>query len=195
VSDGFDLQPGEQIRWSGSPQRARLDDAVNYRRLLRAATPLCVGLLISLEPDYRVGGRLLAIFGLLCVVLAVSLDLGSWRRLRSARYAVTDRRVLAVYDQPEGEVVAAELATLGPPLVHIEYDGTGNIAFDRSPMLRSARRHWPKGTAARRSRAPFLYRLADAPAVGRLVDDAQDRLAAEQSGVGDQIINSQSECP
>jgi hypothetical protein len=140
---GLELRPGERVLWTGATQDARLVDTPDYRGLVRGAALVVVGVGYMVLVSMTIGAPIVCAIGVGVVLYQLVLAARQFSRLRRGRYALTDQRLVVVYDRRTPELVQAELALLGPPLVHVDPDGIGTIAFDRTPILRNGR--WERG--------------------------------------------------
>ncbi|GAA0925943.1 hypothetical protein [Virgisporangium aurantiacum] len=177
VFKGLELRPGERVLWTGAARDARLVDAPNYRGLVRGAILVVVGAGHAVLVRMTIGAPLVCAVGVGVVIYQLVLAARQFGRLRRGRYALTDQRVVVVYDRRTPELVQSELALLGPPLVHVDPDGVGTIAFDRTPILRNGR--WDRGGGGPRlAGAPYLYRVAEPERAADSILAAQEMVAA-----------------
>lgn len=177
VFKGLELRPGERVLWTGAAQDARMVDTPNYHGLVRGATLVVVGVGYLILAPMTIGAPLVCATGVGVLVYQLVLAARQFRRLRRGRYALTDERVVVVYDRRMPEMVQSELALLGPPLVHVDRDGIGTIAFDRSPILRNGR--WQRGGGGPRMAGdPYLYRVAAPEQAASLILAAQAKVPA-----------------
>jgi hypothetical protein len=177
VFKGLELRPGERILWTGAAQDAHLADTPNYRGLVRGVILVVVGVGYVVLVRMTIGAPLVCAVGVGIVIHQLVLAARQFSRLRRGRYALTDQRVVVVYDRRTPELVQSELALLGPPLVHVDPDGIGTITFDRTPILRNGR--WDRGGGGpRMAGAPYLYRVAGPEQAADSILAAQEKVAA-----------------
>jgi hypothetical protein len=177
VFKGLELRPGERVLWTGAAQDARMLDTVDYRPLARGLVLIVVGVGYLVLVQVTIGALLVCAFGVGLVGYRLVLAARQLSRLRRGRYALTDQRVVVVYDRRAPELVQSELALLGPPLVHVDPDGIGTVAFDRTPIVRNGRWH-RGGGGPRMDGAPYLYRVAGPERAGDLILAAQEKVPA-----------------
>jgi hypothetical protein len=177
VFRGLELRPGERVLWTGAAHDARLADTPNYQGLLRGVVLIVIGVGYAVLVQLTIGAPVVCAIGLGIVVYQLGLAARQFSRLRRGRYALTDQRVVVVYDRRTPELVQAELALLGPPLVHVDPDGVGTVTFDRTPILGNGRWH-RGGGGPRMGGAPYLYRVAEPERAAAAILAAQEKVPA-----------------
>ncbi|PKV94835.1 hypothetical protein ATK30_5723 [Amycolatopsis echigonensis] len=126
----YPLAEGEQLLWSGRPQRyvRRYRD---YHHYVVVAIVIVGGLAVAATSGLDYGGMVgcNAVAG---VMIGFAVERNRERRgfIAGTTYLVTDRRLIFVSQWPPGvEFRWVQLAVLRPPRVRDHGDGTGTIDF------------------------------------------------------------------
>jgi hypothetical protein len=176
----FDLLPGESLLWEGSPTRHRL-----LRRTDAFLIPFSIlwcGFAVFWEANALIMGApgFFALWGGMFVLIGLYFVAGRFvvRAIasRRSRYAVTDRRVIAVGGLTGRQVRSEYLASLPPPLVTEKADGSGTLSFGGAPAITSVFRQ-RNGFSAWAAEPPGPPVLWDIPNVRHV----RDLVAARQT--------------
>ncbi|WP_410673505.1 hypothetical protein [Amycolatopsis sp. cmx-4-68] len=172
----YPLQDGEQLLWSGAPQRRQRWFYEHYVMVLGSAALICfVGFWIAVDDSIK--GFLIAWPMLTVLFIAQGQQLQTRRaRALATTYLVTDQRIIYVAQWPTGaEYRWVRLVRLPPARVKAGEDGVGTITFGTS--------WWTRGRLAQKEHlgawAPFvpeLRAIADAPRVADLIRQASHRI-------------------
>ena len=161
------LLPGEQLLWSGRPQRFALD-GTDWYRLAFGVVWVTLGLVFFAHGRLGFFPVVWAVGGLLIAWVPVALR---QRALRRAVYAVTNWRVV-VADRVSGATrTSAYLGALPPPVAQAGADGVGAVSFGGSGGFLDA-----MVSAANTRSAPIKFvAVPDAERVRDLIAQAQTR--------------------
>ena len=152
----YPLAEGEQLLWSGRPQRyVRRYRDCHYYVVVAIVIVAASGLTATLNLSY---GVILGWSVVFSMVLGSGHERNRERRgfIAVTTYLVTDRRLIFVSDSPPGiEFRWVQLSDLRPPRVRDHGDGTGTIDFH--PTVRECLRD--QGFRSRPAWYPMLPEL------------------------------------
>lgn len=174
------LLPGERLLWTGRPARYPVFDAADV--VLVPFSLLVCGFAVFWEYETLHGDNaFIALWGVPFILMGLHLVVGRLvvraLRLRSTRYALTNRRLVESADRPRAWTTETYLRDLPPPVVRTKpREQIGSLAFGTFPGLADAMTELDN----RRSVAPRrpVLREIERP------EQVRDLIAAAQANLG-----------
>ena len=164
--DELHLLPGEKLLWSGSPTRHPIFDVADL--VLVPLSVIWCSFVVVWEASAIHSRVIFAVlwgipFFLYGIYLLVGRLVVRFMRLRSTRYAVTDRRVIEISDSPLKRRAEAYVRDLPPPVLKTKEGAVGSVAFGSFPTLADGLADAPLSGWRRGKPRPIVLREISQP--------------------------------
>ena len=153
IIQGF-LEPGEKTVWTGRPRQGNFLMPLNPKSTLFTGMAAIFSLLFAVIAGllvynflYRVIGAIMGlIFFAICIYATFNQVGGGFLARQKTYYALTDRRVLALYRHNVPALVSKEYDYSGSIKLRLSRGGRGTISFGEATMTYVGMEHVRGGT-------------------------------------------------